>query len=168
MVYIIFSALICIAVIAVAINSVESFKRKKKKELSFKDSLHLTGLPILIFNQGSKTYNFLLDTGSNRSHINKSIIDNNVIKYSNENSTIEVYGMEGNARTSNMCKIDLEMNGITFNDLFVVNDLDNAFSSLKEDHGVTLHGILGTSFFEKYKYVIDFNKYIAYSYGKRN
>jgi hypothetical protein len=46
---------------------------------------------------------------------------------------------------------------------FQVTNMDKAFDCIKQESGVMIHGILGTAFFEKYKYIIDFEKLIAYS-----
>lgn len=53
-------------------------------------------------------------------------------------------------------------NGIDMEDIFNVHDLDAAFGVVKQESGVQLHGILGSKFFEKYKYVIDYKDCIAY------
>ena len=39
-------------------------------------------------------------------------------------------------------------------------------STMKKEYGVTIHGLLGTGFFQKYKYVLDFNEMVAYSLKK--
>ena len=46
---------------------------------------------------------------------------------------------------------------------FQVIDLSKAFGVIKSESGVNLHGILGNSFFQKYKYVINFDELIVYS-----
>ena len=45
----------------------------------------------------------------------------------------------------------------------MISDLDKPFNNIKKESGVTIHGILGNNFFKKYKYVLDFDKLIAYS-----
>ena len=49
-------------------------KTNPNQVFGFKTSIELTGLPIIVFYQNNKKYNFLLDTGSNVSYINKSDI----------------------------------------------------------------------------------------------
>ena len=46
---------------------------------------------------------------------------------------------------------------------FCVMDLSAAFDNVKNESGVTVHGILGNSFFTKYKYVLDFDELVAYN-----
>jgi hypothetical protein len=45
-------------------------------------------------------------------------------------------------------------------------DISQTLIALKEEYGVTVHGLLGTGFFTKYKYILDFNEMIAYSKSK--
>ena len=40
--------------------------------------------------------------------------------------------------------------------------LENAFSTIEQESGIKLHGILGNRFFEKYRYILDFKELIAY------
>ena len=50
-----------------------------------------------------------------------------------------------------------------FIDRFYISDLDEAFGAIKAETGVQIHGILGSKFFAKYKYILDFDSLIAYS-----
>jgi hypothetical protein len=43
-----------------------------------------------------------------------------------------------------------------------VINLNDLFNTIKENYGVTVHGILGTNFLDKYNYVIDFKDYKLY------
>ena len=49
-----------------------------------------------------------------------------------------------------------------FEEEFSITDLDGAFDIIKKENGVQIHGILGSKFFEKYKYILDFKELIAY------
>lgn len=40
--------------------------------------------------------------------------------------------------------------------------MSGAFAQLKSMYGIQIHGILGTSFFQKYRYVLDFAELTAY------
>ena len=40
--------------------------------------------------------------------------------------------------------------------------MKEAFGNIKKETGVTIHGILGSDFFTRYKYVLDFDKLIFY------
>ena len=132
-----------------------------KKQVSFKEALDLTGLPIVTFKQGENKINLLLDTGSSKSVILPSVL--NVFKHEKLNEGGTVYGMEGNIIETVFVSIDFILNNTNYSEKFQVIDMSSAFNSLKQDTGVTIHGILGNSFFEKYGYVIDYKDYIAYT-----
>ena len=46
---------------------------------------------------------------------------------------------------------------------FQVLDIQNAIDQVKSESGVNMIGILGSEFFRKYKYILDFNELVAYS-----
>lgn len=132
-----------------------------KKQVSFKEALDLTGIPVVTFKQGKNKINLLLDTGSSKSVILPSVL--NVFKHEKLNEGGTVYGMEGNIIETVFVSIDFILNNTNYSEKFQVVDMSSAFNSLKQDTGVTIHGILGNSFFEKYGYVIDYKDYIAYT-----
>lgn len=129
--------------------------------VSFRDGLKLTGLPIICLNQGDKVFNFILDTGSDVSVIAKHVLKD--IRHQKLDASGTLYGLEGNKVKVEVCSINLEYNTTNFTTDFLVRDLKDAFDHIKKDHGVTVHGMLGSRFFNKYKYIIDFNELIAYS-----
>ena len=58
------------------------------------------------------------------------------------------------------------INYLNEGDTLVLNDtkvLPARLIGVKEETGVTIHGILGNTFFEKYGFVIDFKDFIAYA-----
>ena len=132
-----------------------------KKQVSFKEALDLTGLPIVTFKQEENKINLLLDTGSSKSVILPSIL--NVFNHEKLNEGGTVYGMEGNIIETVFISMDFILNNTNYSEKFQVVDMSSAFNSLKQDTGVTIHGILGNSFFEKYGYVIDYKDFVAYA-----
>lgn len=129
--------------------------------ISFKQAVELTGLPIITLYQGEKRFNFILDTGST-----DNIIDQNILKeldYEVQKSKHNLYGLEGNEQTVNTCSITLSYKDKDFPFIYLINDLKKPFEVMKKENGVTLHGMLGSKFFNAYKYILDFNELIAYS-----
>lgn len=129
--------------------------------ISFKQAVELTGLPIITLYQGEKRFNFILDTGST-----DNIIDQNILKeldYEVQESKHNLYGLEGNEQTVNTCSITLSYKDKDFPFIYLINDLKKPFEVMKKENGVTLHGMLGSKFFNAYKYILDFNELIAYS-----
>lgn len=137
------------------------FNRKlNKRKISFKEALDLTELPIITLYQGEKKFNFLLDTGSNDSLISKPA--SRLIKgtYVKCNRTIE--GL-GTVDVNKICMTTLQYKNMEFEAECLVSDgITATFESIKKTCGVHIHGILGTKFFQKYKYVLDFDELVAY------
>ena len=144
----------------ISINSLYQIDKKNKSKISFKESMDLTELPVITFVNNNVKLNFLLDTGSNNSIINKSIL--NMLDYKELDGTSKLIGVEGNNIKNSICEMKIEYKDYVFDTTFYVADLDTPFNVIKQEDGVQLHGILGSLFFQKYKYVLDFQSLIAY------
>ena len=128
-------------IIAVAVTSgVIAGVRKKSSEISFREAMDLAELPVITFYNGDKKINFLLDTGSNISYLNESIVSSLVTESTGEESNI--IGIEGNKVNCKSCKMIIRRNNQEFEEEFSIADLDKAFSIVKKESGVQIHGIL--------------------------
>ena len=139
--------------------------RRRKDIMSLKESLDLTGIPIVTFTQENVKYNFLLDTGSDISYINSKIVDNSAIKYEATDYKVAGFISAGGLSSSDIKIIDIpfEYKRTSFKESFAVLDLTESFAQIKEENGVTLHGILGNTFFTKYGYILDFKELKFYT-----
>ena len=130
--------------------------------MSFKQGLDLTGLPVITLYQGDNPLNFILDTGSD-----VSVIDSNALSQIEHEILKDVkgsiYGIDGNKIDVNVCTITLNYKDNFYKHNYLVKDLSAPFQHVKHDHGVTLHGMLGSRFFNEFRYVLDFAELIAYS-----
>jgi hypothetical protein len=151
---------ICIAVL-VAIILFIVYSTKPKEMMSFKESIDLTELPIVTFLSGDKKLNFLLDTGSNNSLINASILDKIQAEALPYKSTS--FGAEGTEVETPAYNIKFQYKSTSYKVVFFAMNLDVAFDKVKKESGVTIHGILGNKFFERYKYVLDFESLKVYN-----
>lgn len=131
------------------------------EKMSFKESMDLTELPVITFHNNGNKLNFLLDTGANKCVINKSIISN--LDYTKINKTASVYGMDGNSVDVSFISMNFSYKKKIYSSEFQVIDMQAAFDNIKKESGVTVNGIIGSAFFEKYKYVLDFSELIVYS-----
>lgn len=136
------------------------FKKKKHICIDFSAGYNLTDLPIATFYQGEVKLNFLLDTGSNNNIINKSVIED--IKYIVTNKQANVYGMDGLDHSCPFYNVDIEYQGSHYPANFMVCDMSIAFSNIKKETGVLIHGILGSRFFKEHKSILDFSEFKAY------
>lgn len=129
--------------------------------MSFQNSMDLAELPIVTFRQGDKKINFLLDTGSNNCVIDSNILKD--IKHTMLNCETNIYGLEGNAQKTGVCTIAVTYKDREYEYPYVIQDMSAAFTAIKKETGVTINGMLGAKFFNKFKYVLDFDELIAYS-----
>ena len=155
-----FCLLIAIVGAWIANMVINSYKGKRINKISFKEALDLADLPVITLRQGNNKINLLLDTGSTESIIIPSVIEH--LEYEDTGKSGTIFGMEGREFDTRYVNMYLMYNYITYNENFQVVDMSNAFNSVKQSTGVTIHGILGNSFFEKYGYVIDFQEFVAY------
>ena len=158
-VIILLAAIFFLAIIAKIIE--DYYKQKKYESMSFKEAMDLAELPVVTFYNKDKKLNFLLDTGSDSSYINKSALLSLEYKEINENMNIISGG--GSTQSLGCCEMTVTYKNQKFVDKFYVSDLDKAFGVIKSETGVQIHGILGSKFFAKYKYILDFENLIAYS-----
>lgn len=157
------SLIIIAAVLGIAAILVYKYvSLKKVSKNSFKQSLDLTGLPIITFYQGDKKLNFLIDTGSTGCHIDSRYVP----KDATPAGTTSVFGMEGNSQQAHSYFLNIYLNDRKYVVECLASNLTNAFNEVKSTTGVTLHGILGSNFFKKYNYIIDFEEFIFYTNKK--
>lgn len=134
---------------------------KDNNVISFKQGMDLTDLPVITLYQGSKRFNLLLDTGSSDNIIDSNILEG--IKHKPIDTKSNLFGLEGIKVTVPMCEITLSYMDNDYEYEYLIKDMKEAFTQLKKSTGVSLHGIIGSKFFNTYKYVLDFDKLIAYS-----
>ena len=154
--------LLAVVILAIIINGIEDCRKQKKREnMSFREAMDLVELPVVTFYNKDTKLNFLLDTGSDLSHINKSILPS--LEYKEIDESRNIISVGGNSQSLRCCDMTVTYKSQKFIDRFCVSDLDEAFGAIKAETGVQIHGILGSKFFTKYKYTLDFESLIAYS-----
>ena len=110
---------------------------------------------------------FILDTGSNGCHINKSVINELGVETTKveQKEGVESLVATGNgvsAPSTEKCDLDLSLGEYEFNVPFSVDELDDAFDFVFRCEGVRIHGILGTNFLQSNNWTIDFANKVAY------
>lgn len=155
------SGLLVLIIISAIIFISRNMVTKDHYSLSIKESMDLCELPVVTFINNGNKYNFLLDTGSTVNHICSDSIATMISK--DTDSKICNHGFSGEAGISSGKVVDLEFRDLVFStELFVSDCLKDTFDKIKKLTGVTVHGLLGSSFFAKYKYVIDYYNLKAY------
>ena len=129
-------------------------KNKKNSEISFGQSLDLCNIPVItVENPILGKLNLLIDTGSSSSIINKRIIERHVGNLQPQGTVI---GSGGTTNKYGATNLDITCQKQKLDIKFEVVDMSNSFDLIKSEHGVTIHGILGSIDMARYNYVIDF------------
>ena len=118
-------------------------------------------MPIVTFEQGDQKLNFILDTGSDHNVIDSNILEN--IEHIQINEKFKLSGLDNVKHEVSCHDITLHYKDIEFTSMFLAKDLKDVSAEVKRQRGVEVHGFLGSLFFNKYKYILDFKHLIAYS-----
>ena len=124
--------------------------------------MDLAELPVITFYQGTEKFNFLLDTGSNHSHISVEAAER--IKGIPMVGSENVQGVGGAIAVDRAVNATIEYKSKSYEVLLLVGEhLSDTFRTIKETTGVQVHGIIGNSFLSDNRYILDFNEFVAYS-----
>ena len=146
--------LVTFGVICLVLIKLMSYTFKRNK-MSFRESMDLVDLPIVTFYNGERKLNFLLDTGSNVSYINEVLVDGLEIEETGKNDSF--MGIDGCKHHVRLIEMELMYKGKTkYTEVFHVANLSGAFDIIKQENGTSIHGILGSKFFEKIQLYIGF------------
>jgi len=148
----------CVSILCVIF--INNIQQREKTRISFKEGLDLTELPIVTFICNNKKLHFLLDTGSNISYINKGVLKE--IPHKDIGKVSSVMGIENSGIVAHHYSIDIGYKDNKFTEVFGAVDLSATFDAMEKENGIRVHGILGSKFFEKYKYILDFKELAAY------
>ena len=114
------------------------------------------GLPLLIVKAQVKSLCFLLDTGSNINVLDKRVAE--FFQLSGGTVQQQQFGIDGTLQTTNVVEMTFSLEEREYKADFSVMDLSSAFGKVEEESGIQIHGLLGCSFMEQQKWVLDFEK----------
>ena len=155
--------IICVTLfVALFVTFFEDLKRSNRKKISFKEAIDLTELPVVTFIGKGRKLNFLIDTGANNSILNESVVNRMKLKCE-EFEGVETNTAGGNINLNKVTNLVIKFDDKReYDECFLVSNMDEAFNSVKEETGVLIHGILGSNFFTRNKYIIDFDSLALY------
>lgn len=154
--------LLLVGVATIVAHFVDLARKKTSYDsMSFRETMDLCELPIVTFINNGKKLNFLLDTGASKSVIHSGALEG--LTYRDTNKSGDIYGIDGKRRDASFINMSIGYKGKDYDEEFQSIDMSIPFSNLKADFGVNLHGILSSTFFQKYKYILDFDELVAYS-----
>lgn len=139
---------------------------RRGRPISVKDTLQLKNLhlPIIKIRIGEQRYNFLLDTGASANYLNTRE-GNQIVEDMNLQPVefLDHYGMEGNKVKSLTYNLPLTYNKQIMEEDIVLTDLSATFDNLYEETTVMLHGVLGSPFFTKHRWELDFDRMVVWT-----
>lgn len=161
----ILGAILVLAGVAAVASVVNLFDRKINPVEAVPMEIQLPGnLPIISLSSNGNVLNFLLDSGSNISHICAEYYEALDAELLGTYEDGKVAGLGATNTGVTMCKATLkDIIGNKYNvNLSVSNQLSSVAKSIEMSTGVKVHGLLGTDFLKEYNYVIDFKALAVY------
>lgn len=119
-------------------------------------SLTQVGLPLILVKAQAQYLCFLLDTGSNINVLDKRVAE--FFQLSGGTAQQQQFGIDGTLQTTDVVKLTFSLEEREYKADFSVMDLSSAFGKVEEESGIQIHGLLGCSFMEQQKWVLDFEK----------
>lgn len=128
----------------------------ENNKILLQQSLIQVGLPLLIVKAQAQYLCFLLDTGSNINVLDKRVAE--FFQLSGGTVQQQQFGIDGTLQITDVVKLTFSLEEREYKADFSVMDLSSAFGKVEEESGIQIHGLLGCSFMEQQKWVLDFEK----------
>lgn len=139
-------------------------KADENQTISFRETLELTEAPVITFrtrgNDGKDIkLNLLIDTGATDSFFDKSLLPKIHPSVMNKTkSSYEITTAAGTVNASEVISLQFNYDFSTFVETFMILDLTETNDYCKKEHGYTLAGVLGNTFFKATETIIDYEK----------
>lgn len=130
-------------------------------QASFRKGFSAPDIPVVTVTVGSKKLNFVVDTGSDNNVINSAILSR--VEHRKVKGELSHITGIGGTKEVETCTITFECGGDKYTSDFLAHDLTEAFDVIFDNHGVRLHGMLGSNFLKDNKVVLDFENFSLYS-----
>ena len=126
----------------------------ENNKILLQQSLIQVGLPLLIVKAQAKHLCFLLDTGSNINVLDKRVAE--FFQLSGRTTQQQQFGIDGTLQTTDVVEMTFSLEEREYKADFSVMDLSSAFGKVEDETGIQIHGLLGCSFMEQQKWILDF------------
>ena len=164
MIYIGVGIVILIAILGALYVFTDVFTRIKKQNkyrICFKEAYKRTDLPVISLKINGKYEWFLVDSGASCNLIKQSYFDTIKDKPEVTENKNGIYTGSDQIK-SEYCTFDLSYKKTKFNqEVFNIAQL-NVFDINRSKYGMNIVGIVGSPFFNKYKWVVDFQDMVIW------
>lgn len=130
--------------------------------LSFAKGFTSPNMPIVTLTQGTKEFNFILDTGCDVNVIDKTALETIEHQPIKTNKVHTLTGLGGVTQVE-LCTITFNTGNETYTSEYNVSDLKHIVDSFKAEHAICIHGMLGSSFLLQQNLVMDFSEMMVYN-----
>lgn len=140
------------------INKAERYYKKKSlMGHSFNKDYKSLSLVVISLYNNDKPYNFIIDTGSTYSVIDKKALEEENLEFEEIDKKGSIYGMDGKTIPVDYIEMNLKYDDNTlYYETFQIVEM-GGFNNIKETDGIKVIGILGNSFLSRYKFKINYD-----------
>lgn len=143
--------------------SINEILEENKGIIPLKKYVNATGIPIISLRNNRKEYYFLLDTGASLSLIDSTVINDMIgTTLIEDKETLKISTANGEINVGAPIVIPMRYGGLIFEIEFLQRDFGETFISVENDTNLKISGVIGVDFLSRYKYILDFEKMIAY------
>lgn len=158
----ILEAILTLSAVAAVAGVVNLFNNKIENKKVTPMKIKLPGnLPIITLFNNKKALNFIVDSGSNISHICSEYYDSIESTPIGTYEEGEISGLGATTTGITMCEAilkDYKNNNYKIT-LSVSDQLGVVAKNIEDNTGVKIHGLLGTDFLKNYDCILDFKDY---------
>lgn len=125
----------------------------------------VNSVPMVSLDVEGKELNFIIDTGSAMSIIDKKVLASSMFSQKIEKTDISLGGIDNNRNIQEKIKLSFAADDMNFETTFLVHDCSSIFGIFLNSCNTEIAGLLGSEFLAKYQIVIDFSKNAIYIFN---
>lgn len=128
-----------------------------KCHYEFKD-FNQTEIPYITIDIQGHPMNMIVDSGCSVCMLTAEAVIDNQLEYTMSGKTVNLSAITTDKITSEAITLQFEVGGKDITEDFYIQEIED-FGNFKSMHGITLQGLLGSSFFDKVNGKIDYKNH---------
>lgn len=138
---------------------------KKEGFINVKSSIETLRIPIIKTEIEGKKYNFIVDSGSDRSLIFKSILDS-IKDKTYLDKRVKVTTINDKTDVNPVCRLSFSIKNNVLSDDFIELKDSVSFAAIEDKYGIKIDGILGGIFLAENRWIIDYDNLVVWIKNK--